>query len=68
MTAFQGPPRSCPHCLVGACHRCTGWLTVLDAAGSARDERCEHEHPAGRGPVAQVLADVPAADVLGEPR
>lgn len=60
MTApLQLPPRACPLCLVGACHRCTGRLTVLDARGIGRDEACEHQHPAGAGPAARVLADIP---------
>lgn len=55
-TAFQGPPRSCPMCLVGRCENCTGRLTVLDHRNVGRDRRCEHKHPAGRGPIDRAMA------------
>lgn len=42
------PPWSCPMCLVGACHRCTGRLTVQQIAGPARDVPCKHKHTARR--------------------
>jgi hypothetical protein len=53
------PPRKCPACLLGLCHRCTGRLIVLDVYDRGRDVPCRHEHPAGSVPTARVLAEIP---------
>ncbi|MFI6763314.1 hypothetical protein ACIBF5_29690 [Micromonospora sp. NPDC050417] len=46
---------SCPMCLVGACHRCTGHLTVhtiqsLATGSRGWTEQCTHEHPVTQPP------------------
>lgn len=51
MRPIDLPPRHCPMCLVGACHRCTGRMIVLmGPAEVAQDVPCEHVHRRGEAP------------------
>lgn len=60
MRPIDLPPRKCPYCLVGACHRCTGRMVVLSGPREQRlDVPCEHVHRRGEVSAERVIADIP---------